>query len=100
MVLYNTTGLDEATNIYQLLIEINLLSNNVLSSMFLLVFTIFLLVIFRNQGPFSRVALGVSFISSLIAIMLWSIGALSFTILLMPLVFLMIMIFINIFGGG
>lgn len=99
MVLYNTTQLDEAKNILEIFIAINDLSGQVFASLFLLVFTIFLLVIFRNNGTFEKVALGVSFLVSLITILFWAMGLISFVILLFPLVFLMIMIFINVWGG-
>jgi hypothetical protein len=99
MVLYNTTQLDDAKNILEIFVAINDLSGQIFASLFILVLTIFLLVIFRNNGGFEKVAFGVSFIISLISILFWAMGLISFIVLLFPLVFLMIMIFINVFGG-
>jgi len=98
MVLYNDTLLNNATDLFEMTKEINTLSNNLLGTMFLASTALFLLMIFKNQGEFKQVALGVMFITSLVGIGLLAIEFITFTALVIPLMLLMVLVFINIWS--
>ena len=99
MVLYNTSELDEAKNFYEITIALNNLSGGLIASLFLGVFCLFLVVLFRNTGDMSKVFLGSSFITTIVALLFWASGLIGINVLIFPVVLLMIAIFINIWGG-
>ena len=100
MVLYNTSKLDEAISFYQITVALNELSGGLIASLFLAVFCLFLVVLFRNSGDISKVFLGSSFITTIIALLFWASALIGTNVLILPVVLLMIAIFINIWGGG
>jgi hypothetical protein len=99
MVIYNTSALEMATNPYSMATEINTLSGGLFAGFLLIVVSLFLIVIFRNTGEFKSVILGVSFMVTLFAVLLWAIQWIGIHILLFPLVVLMFSVIINIWGG-
>lgn len=99
MVLYNTSQLDEAINFYQITVALNELSGGLIASLFLAVFCLFLIVLFRDTGDIAKVFLGSSFITTVISLLFWASGLIGANVLILPVVLLMIAIFINIWGG-
>ena len=96
---YNTSLLDNATNLYEVTKEINVLADGLLASLILLVVGIYLVMIFRDQYNFSNVVMGVGFIMTLVAIGFWASGLVGMTIVLFPVLLLAVGAFIKIWGG-
>lgn len=99
MVTYNTSLLDNSTNLYEIATEINTLSGNILASVLLLTIGIVLLIMFRYSNDFKRVMAGVAFIEVILSLIFWGVGFISLNILIIPILFFMVTIFINIWGG-
>ena len=100
MVLYNTTQLEEANNLFTIFEAINELSNKYLASFSLVIITLFLIILFRRSQDFKKDLLGSWFISSIVALLFWALQLIALPMLIIYLVVLLILIFINIFGGN
>lgn len=99
MVLYNVTGLEDANNLFTIFEAINELSSKFLGNFTLIIITLFLVILFRRQEDFKKSLLGSWFISSLLALVFWALGVIALPLVMIYLVVLLILIFINIFGG-
>lgn len=97
---YNTSALDNATDIYEITKEINTLSGGLFAGVFLVSVWLFMLMIFRNSDHFENVLIGTSFIQVIIALGLWLGQLISVDILLYPVVLLMISIVIKIWRSA
>jgi len=86
-MIYNTTILDNSTNMGDIFHEINTLSGGLLVNMFLLVLFLFLLLMMKNY-PSKIKYLVSTFVVSIIAFMLYIAQMLVFATLIIPIVLL------------
>jgi hypothetical protein len=96
--LYDTSRLDNVTNVYQLAKELNTISDGLLMGGFLVTVGIVLVVVFYNKAPFKDLLLAVSFMVTFLAVLLWAAQLLTVGVIAGPLIMLLIAVFVKIWG--
>jgi len=99
MTLYDTGKLDNATGVFEIFKEINVLSDGLLASGMLILISIVLLVTFRGRAEFKDVFLGVSFMISFLAVIMFVLSLVNISIFFIPLIMLISAIIIKIWGA-
>ena len=96
--MYNTTGFDNITNIYDLTNQVNQMTGNYYA-IFILV-AVFL-VMFAAMKAFDTksVFIAASFITSIVATMMFFLGFISSLFLIFPILLLLVSVFIKVWVG-
>lgn len=84
---YNLTFMDNATSLTQIVQGVNTESDGLLFGIILLVLFVIMLMVFREY-PFKTVLLGAGSLISLLAGIMFGMGVISVTILVIPLIIL------------
>jgi len=84
---YNLTGIDNSTNIYQMVVELNTISNGIfgiflLGSIFFMTFIMFK----RRENDTHKALLASSTVCSVLGILLWSIQIIGYNIVIYPII--------------
>ena len=99
MTLYDTTKLDNATGVYEVVKEINTLSSGVFANVLLFIIALVLLMIFKGRVEFKDLMLGVSFMVSFLAVLLFVLQLVTISVFYFPFIFLIAAIIIKIWGS-
>jgi len=96
---YNTTTIENTTNLFDFFVEINVLSSGWFAYLLLVALFLIMLSMWMHRG-FKAAAIGSSFVTTIIAVMLWSVGMISASIVVFPIIMLLIFVFIQLFSEG
>ena len=99
MAIYDTTALDNSTDVYQIFFNINAISNGLLANMLLAMISLVLIMVFRNRGDFKDVLLGVSFMVSFIAVLMFLAELVTISVFYFPFILLIGAVIYKIWGG-
>ena len=95
---YNMTEVESARGFTDLFIAANNLSGGLFAAFFLLMLNLMMLMILKERYEFGAIMIGTNFSMSIIALIMWWLQALTFTIAIVPFLFLLISIFIYMFS--
>jgi hypothetical protein len=99
MTLYDTAKLDNATGVYEVYKETNVLSDGLLAHALLFLIALILLMVFRGRVEFKDLMLGVSFMVAFLAVLLFALELVTLSIFYFPLIMLIAAIIIRIWGA-
>jgi len=87
MAAYNLTFMDTGNNIFDFAVGINTASGGYIATILLYFFWVMMIIMFRNYGTAEGV-IASSTITTLLAVLFWSIGWISFGLIFPPAVLL------------
>ena len=95
---YNLTAIENTSNLYTYFVEVNKLTTGWFAYMLLISLFIMLFAAWQHRDKKAAV-IGSSFITTIVAILLWAVGFISATIIIFPLLLLLGGIFVKLFSG-
>lgn len=94
--IYNLTGLDNSTNLLDLVTEINSISDGWLAGFTILTVWVILLLVFSGKNDFLDAMIGSSFITAIVAGLFTMTGFVNPTMLIFPLIALIASLFTKV----
>lgn len=97
----NTTYMNSANTLLDLVLGLNTQSNEVFGPVLLLGFALIFFIVMKNKFDTSRVFLVTSFLTWILALFLWIAGVISQSVMIVPLIFLVLFVIFtgyDIFG--
>lgn len=95
--MYNTTNITDANNLYEIANSVNILSNGLFAGMILLVLFLLVLILTKSNYSIIQSMMGASFVCSVVGIMMFWLGFIGWTILILPIILFFAMIILNLF---
>ena len=97
--MYNMTGIENATNIYEIVNEVNSLNGvqGYFIGFVMLSLTIVMFMMFKSRFETSITLLATSFIMTVVGILFWTVGLLNQKLLAFPVLIFVISLLVNIF---
>jgi ABC-type uncharacterized transport system fused permease/ATPase subunit len=92
----NIENITETNNFFDMTEGLNSMTNGLLFSLFLLIIFIGIMVIFRKSADFKKVLVGSSFVTTVVASLMWMGNFIGFNIVFIPLILLLASIIIYI----
>ena len=97
--MYNTTNITNANDLLEVYSSVNLLSNGLLSSFFIFVLFLIILVVFKGRYELGQILIGDGFICTFIGIIMMTLGFASWSVIVIPLIGLFVGTILVLFNG-